>query len=47
MTIASYFLYKGLMDNCRDALEYFANKRSKCGHGVCVPSQKRYIYTHF
>ena len=41
--IASYLLVAGLFASARDALSYFALKRSSCNNGVTVPGQRRYV----
>lgn len=44
MAIAAYLLYKNYFSNATDALEFFAQRRSKSHEGVSTPSQKRLVH---
>lgn len=40
--IAAYMVFSGLFDSGSDALDHFAEKRSKIDRGVAQPSQRRF-----
>lgn len=42
--IACYMVYCGLFETTDEALNYFAEKRSKREKGVTQPSQRRYVH---
>lgn len=41
--IACYLLYTGVCSTPEEALRFFADRRSRTGEGVAVPSQLRYV----
>jgi phosphatidylinositol-3,4,5-trisphosphate 3-phosphatase/dual-specificity protein phosphatase PTEN len=46
LIIAAYLIYSGQCVTAQDALDVFAEMRTKDGKGVAIPSQKRYL-TYF
>lgn len=42
--ICAYLLYSQMCSTPEDALEFYAQKRTKNTHGVTIPSQRRYVH---
>lgn len=41
--IAAYLMHSGIIDNPESALVFFGKQRTADGHGVTIPSQRRYV----